>query len=125
MLRQIGQMCDHCWIECPEPVGDREVDADRVQFAEIVDERGRVVGDHATAPAPEGPAHPLIVGRGWPIGQLEQAAVDPEPVAVVDVVLLRLVAVPEVDCLGSREVSRLAERETLQREPQVPSGAVS
>jgi hypothetical protein len=55
---------------------------------------------------------------------VEQAAVDPEPVAVVDVVLLRLVAVPEVDCLGSREVSGLAERESLQRKPQVPSGTV-
>lgn len=100
------------------------MDADRVQFTEIVDERGRVVGDHATAPAPEGPAHPVIVGRSWPIWQLEPPAVDPEPVAVADVVLLRLVAVLEIDCLGSSEVSRLAERETLQSQPQVPSGAV-
>ena len=43
--------------------GDRKVDADRVQFAEIVHNRGRVVRDHATAHAPDGPAHPLNVGR--------------------------------------------------------------
>src|SRR5687768_3085452 len=95
----------------------------RIELAEIVHERGRVVGHDSTTLAPQCPAHPLVLGSRGPVGKSEQTAVDSKPVAAVDVVFLRLITVPEVESLGGAEVAGLAERETLQREPQVLSCA--
>lgn len=42
-----------------------------------------------------------------PFGNAEETPVDPQPVAMIDVVLLRLVRVANVDRLGGREVAGL------------------
>src|SRR5680860_491863 len=95
----------------------------RIELAEVVDERGRVVGHDTSVLAPQRPAHPLVLRSRGPVGKPEEASVDTQPVATVDVVLLRLIAIPEVEGFGGGEVASLAERETLQREPQVLSCA--
>jgi hypothetical protein len=72
-----------------------------------VNERPRIVGHNAAAMAPQGPAHPLVLGSRGPVGEPEQAAVDAEPVATVDVVLLRLVAEELKPRTASRRVVTL------------------
>lgn len=84
-----------------------------------MDGEGRVVRDHCSTTTPDGPASEGVIGGAGPARESEDATVDPNPVPVVDVVLLRLVGVPELFGLRRREVASLTEGKLVQGTSQV------
>ena len=78
----------------------------------------RGVADDSQTTAPQGPLNKMIVLAAGPSGQPEQAAIYPDPIAMVDVMFLRLIRITGVKRLGGGEVATLAGSKALQLSPE-------
>ena len=94
-----------------------EVDPHRISVGEVVQRERRIVRDDAAPAAPQDPARISVLSLAGPSGKPKEAAINTEPVAMVCVVLLRLVAVADGDSLGGREVARLTEGQLVELTP--------
>lgn len=90
---------------------DSEVHAGGIELTEVVHAEGSLVRHDRTSLAPEIPADEIVMRANRPVGHSEDASVDPQPVAVVDVELLLRVGVADVERLSRGEVSGLTRRD--------------
>jgi len=119
IIRQRPVMDDKCVVSMVRGGGQRDVDVSGIRIREVMDGEGRVVRYHCSTTAPDGPAGEDIIGGAGPARESEDATVDPDPVPVIDVVLLCLVGVPELFGLCRREVASLAEGKLVQGTSQI------
>lgn len=82
-----------------------------IDVAKVVGGQRRRVTHHGLAFTPKRPTYQLIILRCGPLRDAEDPAIHSQPIAVVDVELLRLVAVSQIPRLGSRKVPPLLASE--------------
>ena len=102
----------------PEATRHAQMDTSGIDITEVMDSESRGMTDHGDVPTPQRPSDQMVVIGGRPLRQTEQPSVEPLPVTMINVELLRLVAVADRDSLPRGEVPVLLPRQVPELVPQ-------
>ncbi len=92
----------------------------RVEITKVVHGERAGMTHHAHRSAPQHPTDEMVRRMRRPIHQPEDSSVNPHPVAVINVVFLRLMRVSGFRSLRGGDVAVLASSELEQRAPVRP-----